>query len=446
MSFSGIKRKQCDQAAGCDQTENREHVLAFIHPCKFGSSCKNLDVESHSKLFTHLCPEMAFCTNNRNEHREKLLHYCNNGFDCTETNDFSHILKYVHPCKFGIKCKLTKNPLHIMNFHHPCSFGDQCIYTKDITHRELFTHPCMYGVNCRNQTDPKHVKRFIHPCKNAENCKDISNTIHAHFFHHPCKHGFTCSKVLDFHHSTLFTHPWKMGSSSPDVAKEIENNMEVCDLLISMTSSASVSEVVRFNPYPTIKYNDDFPFMNNNEKNVAKVQDILCKIPAVRDMKNHKNVKDLQKTLDAIDPLVFPLLTWIFQSCQASLIYIKPEKQFVEMKTPFQFVMQSSPLEATKKFSESKKKHGSFFAWHGSSFGNWHCIVRMGLKNYSGTELQSCGAAYGPGIYLAVNSSTSFSYAKLAKGWPKSLIGEKIQCLSLCEGILTGKDLININL
>jgi poly [ADP-ribose] polymerase 6/8 len=84
------------------------------------------------------------------------------------------------------------------------------------------------------------------------------------------------------------------------------------------------------------------------------------------------------------------------------------------MKTPYQFLLLSSPLEQSKKFGELKAKHGTFYAWHGSSFGNWHCIVRIGLKNYSGTSLMSCGAAYGPGIYLSPSSATSFGYAKLA--------------------------------
>jgi len=45
------------------------------------------------------------------------------------------------------------------------------------------------------------------------------------------------------------------------------------------------------------------------------------------------------------------------------------------------------------------------------SFGNWHCILRRGLKNYSNTELMSCGAAHGAGIYLAQDSGTSLGYA-----------------------------------
>ncbi len=48
------------------------------------------------------------------------------------------------------------------------------------------------------------------------------------------------------------------------------------------------------------------------------------------------------------------------------------------------------------------------------SAGNWHSILRIGLRNYSNTPLMSAGAAYGPGIYLAPNSNVSIGYAHCA--------------------------------
>lgn len=85
----------------------------------------------------------------------------------------------------------------------------------------------------------------------------------------------------------------------------------------------------------------------------------------------------------------------------------------------------SSPPEKEKQFQELKAKHGSFYAFHGSGFGNWHSILRVGLKNYSGTDLMSTGKsltdvlsqwvgqAYGAGIYLSPSSSTSLGYARV---------------------------------
>lgn len=58
-----------------------------------------------------------------------------------------------------------------------------------------------------------------------------------------------------------------------------------------------------------------------------------------------------------------------------------------EMKTPYQFVMMHSSLERRRNFQALKKKHGSFWAWHGSGLGNWHAILREGLRNLSTSPL-----------------------------------------------------------
>lgn len=50
--------------------------------------------------------------------------------------------------------------------------------------------------------------------------------------------------------------------------------------------------------------------------------------------------------------------------------------------------------------------------FHGSGEQNWYSIMRNGLKNLSGTQLMSCGAAYGPGIYLSGVMSYSMGYCR----------------------------------
>jgi hypothetical protein len=46
------------------------------------------------------------------------------------------------------------------------------------------------------------------------------------------------------------------------------------------------------------------------------------------------------------------------------------------MHTPHQFLLLSSPPAKEAAFQEAKKKHGSTFAFHGSSIENWHSIIR----------------------------------------------------------------------
>ena len=56
------------------------------------------------------------------------------------------------------------------------------------------------------------------------------------------------------------------------------------------------------------------------------------------------------------------------------------------MGSTVQFVLKTGPMDREARFQELKAQHGSLFAWHGSSWGNWHAIVRNGLKNFSNTK------------------------------------------------------------
>jgi poly [ADP-ribose] polymerase 6/8 len=85
-------------------------------------------------------------------------------------------------------------------------------------------------------------------------------------------------------------------------------------------------------------------------------------------------------------------------------------------------------------FEESKKKYGTYFAFHGSSMENWHAILRQGLRNLSGTDLQRNGAAYGSGVYMAKDSSTSFGYSRVGRSWSNSKFGTStLLCLAIAE-------------
>ncbi len=50
----------------------------------------------------------------------------------------------------------------------------------------------------------------------------------------------------------------------------------------------------------------------------------------------------------------------------------------------------------------------------------------------------SAGAAYGAGIYMAANASTSFGYMSGGQTWEKTMLGKNtsIACIALCEGIV----------
>jgi len=169
---------------------------------------------------------------------------------------------------------------------------------------------------------------------------------------------------------------------------------------------------------------------------VGRVIDVF---PTVADMAQFKTSQELKEHLDANDSLAYPLLRWILTSSRAHLARLKPHERIQEMGTEHQYLLLSSTPSRERKFQEEKKKKGAFWAFHGSGFGNWHAIMRQGLKNLSGTALMSTGQAYGSGIYLAAESNTSMGYAKPLQGWSRSILNasgnENIQVLALCEVI-----------
>jgi len=111
------------------------------------------------------------------------------------------------------------------------------------------------------------------------------------------------------------------------------------------------------------------------------------------------------------------------------------------MGTEHQFILKSTTPEKEQIFQQAKTEHGgSFFAWHGSPLGNWHSILRVGLKNYSDTVHQRNGRVYGPGIYMAVDAGTSLGYAAGYTTWKNSQFGEQLKCVALCDVIDYGSN------
>jgi len=250
----------------------------------------------------------------------------------------------------------------------------------------------------------------------------------------------------------LCVHSHEQYGLGADVCSEIKKSPDVVDLLISFCYGIAGGDVRRFNPYPLgveAKRKDQdgkettlhlMMETNKAEKNSAAVKRVLGLMPAVSELVKYPDTKSLKAYLDSIDPLLFPLLRWIITSNRAHLAILDEKDRIKEMNTDYQYMFLSSPPEKEAIFQKLKKEKGSFWAFHGSNFANWHSILRIGLKNYSNTALMSTGAAYGSGIYLSPQSGTSLGYAVSLGGWDKSKFSEKgtynnLQCLAVCEVI-----------
>ena len=91
-----------------------------------------------------------------------------------------------------------------------------------------------------------------------------------------------------------------------------------------------------------------------------------------------------------VDPLLYPLISWLVMSNRSHIVKIPAKHQLSFMHTPHQFLLLSSAPSKEKIFQEAKKNEmqGSYFAFHGSLIENWHSILRSGLLVGTGTKHQ----------------------------------------------------------
>ncbi len=82
------------------------------------------------------------------------------------------------------------------------------------------------------------------------------------------------------------------------------------------------------------------------------------------------------------------------------------EKSIHPMVTEYEF--QYDPIDNYKK---NLKYPNRWYLFHGSPIGNWHSILRNGIKNMSGTRFMSTGQALGPGVYASDNLATAYQYS-----------------------------------
>ena len=254
------------------------------------------------------------------------------------------------------------------------------------------------------------------------------------------------------------------------LSSEILNRPDIVDLLISMTYSASNAGRIQFF-FPTgvrgldsdtenesfllsssgsgppteddMKNFDPDKFANNDNNppqpkpDINKLKTVIDLCPAIDSLKPWAKEGDvtLKKELTKIHCLLYPLLIWIITSNRCHLRRLSESDRIKAIETEYQFALCSATPTREKEFQDLRQSNGSFLAWHGSPMGNWHSILRMGLRNYSKTKHQSNGAAYGSGIYFGRNFSLSWGYCRPGSnpGWKKSVFGTSMSCMALCE-------------
>lgn len=246
----------------------------------------------------------------------------------------------------------------------------------------------------------KHDKlgmSYITTCNNPECIKKI--------YHYP-----TSNKISDFYKSdattlilllktmfSAFNHP------------KIEKTFEPIPLIHSIENIKTLKDLV---PYDWLNNNldelnklisetyDDFYLWKKLDNNILYALLLNAVSNNYYSMYSYKDLvnNDLKKKI---------------------LFKENPEDDF---KIEYFNINYSTDIE-NKINSKLDNKLRYYYLYHGSPFHCWNSIIKNGLKVMSGTEFMTTGAAYGNGIYLSNNLSTSVTYAKQSSPFNYSMVG-----------------------
>eukprot|EP01065_Artemidia_motanka_P027703 TRINITY_DN32894_c0_g1_i1.p1 TRINITY_DN32894_c0_g1~~TRINITY_DN32894_c0_g1_i1.p1 ORF type:complete len:992 (+),score=237.08 TRINITY_DN32894_c0_g1_i1:409-2976(+) len=247
---------------------------------------------------------------------------------------------------------------------------------------------------------------------------------------------------------------WARTKECPDGATILGASAATVDLLfICLVAAAFSSQTgLILNPFPSVADPRD---PENNKRllepskpDVKTLRTILRRMPlpsTLVNMHDELHIGANQCALLAKYGHGAPgLLRWIIASNRSHLVPIPASCRVESMSTPFQFVLATDSPNKQKRFEQLRRKSGgqTLYAFHGSPLHNWHCILRQGLRNASGTRLQRTGAVHGEGIYLSPMAGTSFSYSHICGGAVGAIrsVGDagSLRCVAVCEVVPEG--------
>ncbi|KAJ9446048.1 hypothetical protein DIPPA_15778 [Diplonema papillatum] len=102
-----------------------------------------------------------------------------------------------------------------------------------------------------------------------------------------------------------------------------------------------------------------------------------------------------------------------------------------------QKVFEVSLGPRAKEFDEAALQYGVRVGYHGSAVGNWFCISKMGLFNFSGTQKQATGSLFGEGIYLAKTPRLACDFSSRGECWKESEHGSSLRVVGVCDWLPT---------
>lgn len=207
-----------------------------------------------------------------------------------------------------------------------------------------------------------------------------------------------------------------VGSS---VYNEIARDPLAADLVLSMFSSAIGTKYLKPAPPDFTK---------------EALTDLVRKAPSMEEIvTTAKCDDDISKKFGSS---LLTLLRWVLLTNRSQFISLNDElaiKDFKDKKCKMFMALSATPAKEAA-FRKLQQEYNSIYLWHGSRSERWHTIFRNGLKNLSGTSDMANAQVFGPGIYLARNSSSSLQYVSNTSPnlYKKSALGD-LEIIALCE-------------
>ena len=267
----------------------------------------------------------------------------------------------------------------------------------------------------------------------------VKHTDKVGYFHHRIKEAMQPRYILGSAVVTNNAEPTRnVANTAPDDTPSSTRSSTPASTMLP-----NVSNVQCF-PYKT-----SFNALSDNQKYQAVIT-LLDTLPSVQDMQDflrqQQTMRDpsLRAWKTHISESSLNLLRWIIASNRSCIMEVdqlnsatvggteigtaRAADRVANMETWIQFRFAQGAPDKEQRFVDSvaaetaNQKHPTIFAWHGSPIGNWHSIIRQGLR----FDETLHGRAFGHGIYMSSTLGTSMSYSNMAYGgnaaWPKSVL------------------------
>jgi hypothetical protein len=176
---------------------------------------------------------------------------------------------------------------------------------------------------------------------------------------------------------------------------DLRADIQVGDLLLTAVQAAATSGNMDLLPECQVE-------------SLEEVTQILDRLPSITTIQASK---DLHAVFDPLGTPSELFLKWIFTNYGGFLVSASGQMRIPSMPGAYQFLLANTAPHLEKAFAAQMRDLPTKVVFHGTSLERLYAILCQGLRVCSGSPLQSHGAAYGDGIYVAEEPATALGYA-----------------------------------